>query len=129
MVRYQFSYWLEAAGSLDDCKAFNKALEAKNIIPEYLALTRTSQSSEGVVRFFYEVDPQWGTVEEIESLPDDVEKIVQDLPNLKITLECINEEDHAQGSNHAYFNKKHIYAVPVTTIKSSEDLLRELTRS
>lgn len=129
MVRYQFSYWLEAAGCFDDCNAFNKALEAKNIIPEYLTLTRTSQSSDDIVRFFYEVDPQWGTVEEIESLPDDIEKIAQDLPNLKITLECINEEDHAQGSNHAYFNKQHIYAVPVTTIKSSEDLLRELTRS
>ena len=96
--KHQFSYWLDAipvTASDDRCNAFYKALVDNDIArpngPLYVEFDACATPPE----FAGEVNPDWGTVAEDESLLENLTAIAKDFPDFDISFREIDEEDHA----------------------------------
>lgn len=74
----------------------------------------------------YKVDPIIGTTPEISDLPAIIERIANEIPELKITLECFDEEDQSCGTTHAYYNRMTEHDHARIVITSADELLEKL---
>lgn len=135
MIRHQFSYWLTVSGTYGDCRLFHKDLEGAGIVPDVLVQdingsvvkipTSPEQKDKEITTVSYEVDNNVGTVEEMGDLPETIGNLAAKRPMLRISLECMDEEDHSEQHNHVYHNGHHYEEYAKTTIRSVDDMLAE----
>lgn len=122
MYRSLFSYWLNISGPQADRDQFHQNFISHPLTDPAIELTANTEDES-----LYEVSPNEGATEEWNYADKVVRECLKDLPELKVTLDCINEEDHADETVYAWYQGKEVSSSSAVSIKSPESLLAELT--
>lgn len=131
-IHHEFSYWLTVQGMYGPCRKFHEKLKEHGLVPDIFVQNADDSKvyiiDEHESEIKYEVDPIIGTTPEISDLPAIIEKIANELPELKITLECFDEEDQSCGTTHAYYDKMAEHDHARVVITSADELLDKLLK-
>ena len=121
--KHQFSYWLDAVpvnGADDRCDEFYKALVDKDIArpngPMYVEFNACGHPAS----FAGQIEPDWGTVAEDESLLEILTDIAKDFPDFNIDFREIDEEDHSVERLTKFHDGKIIHSAASRVISADE---------
>lgn len=136
MNRDLFSYWLTVTGEYSQCKKFHQDLKACGVVPEILqqnvseskvhVQTNMNSANKEPSTIYYQVDETTGVIEEVDDIFEQINHIVCDYPDLIVSLECVDEDDHTRQGNYVWYKNKCCMDHAHVEIKTVERLRHEL---
>lgn len=127
---HEFSYWMTVHGMYGPCRKFHEKLKENKLTPDVFVQNADDSKvyivDERESEIKYEVNPDVGTIPEITDLPAIIKRISDEIPELKITLECFDEEDQSCSTTHAYYDKMAEHDHARVVITSADELLNKL---
>lgn len=128
MIRDSYSYWITVtAPSEKQIEKFNHVLEKKNIVPDILVGTDkvTFQKETNLFRKDYEVDPNCGTVEFLESdmehIQDAIAEAAEADKQLSIWFDAVNEDDASQKESFIWQNGNMTHHAVARTVETDNE--------
>ena len=136
MTRDLFSYWLTVTGEYTQCRQFHQDLKARGIVPDILQQNVNesevhmpadlNDSNTEPSTILYQAGGETDTIEEVEDIFEQINHVVSNYPDLMVSLESIDEDDHARQSHYVWYkNKCHMDHARIE-IKTIEQLKQEL---
>lgn len=136
MTRDLFSYWLTVTGEYTQCRQFHQDLKARGIVPDILQQNVNesevhmpadlNDSNTEPSTILYQAGEETDTIEEVEDIFEQINHVVSDYPDLMVSLESIDEDDHARQSHYVWYRNKCLMDHARIEIKTIEQLKQEL---
>lgn len=136
MTRDLFSYWLTVTGEYAQCRQFHQDLKARGIVPHILQQNVNesevhmpadlNDSNTEPSTILYQAGGETDTIEEVEDIFEQINHVVSDYPDLMVSLESIDEDDHARQSHYVWYRNKCLMDHARVEIKTIEQLKQEL---
>lgn len=136
MTRDLFSYGLTVTGEYAQCRQFHQDLKARGIVPcilqqnvnesEVHMPADLNDSNTEPSTILYQAGGETDTIEEVEDIFEQINHVVSDYPDLMVSLESIDEDDHARQSHYVWYRNKCLMDHARVEIKTIEQLKQEL---